>query len=387
VDQCLLRARLELDPRSVGARKPGSETIRSAQGPIVTELITQSSCRDWDEFVARHPEGTPYHLWGWKAAVEAAFHHITGYLIARRDLVSNRICAALPVYLVSSRVTGRRFVSVPFAPFAGPLTTNPEDLPALLNKTLELLGQVTTAFAEVRTRRAESTFAARQFSDSRCFVHHYLPLQAGLDAVFARVHRKSLRIPITKAMKRGLVCKADCTREDISVYYSIYSAARRKLGLPVMPDTFFFALWDEFAPKRYLKLLLCLSDSRPIGAAILLTFKDMTIIEYGHTLPGHRAYFVDPFLDFHAVRLAWERGCHYVSFGRTAATHSGLMTYKRHWGTQEEFLHSYFYPADSATIPRQGPASWKYRAVRRLCLHCPQSMYPLLSRTIYRHMG
>jgi len=361
--------------------------IKSARVPTGTELITQSSCRDWDEFVARHPEGTPYHLSGWKAAVEAAFPHITGYLIARRDPVSNRICAALPVYLVSSPVTGRRLVSVPFAPFAGLLTTNPEDVPALLDKTLDLLGQVTASFAELRTRRAETTFAAKQFSDSRCFVHHYLPLEGGLDAVFARVHRKGLRIPIAKAMKGGLVCQTDCTREDISLYYSIYSAARRKLGLPVMPDTFFFALWDEFAPKGYLKLLFCLSESRPIGTALLLTFKDMTIIEYGHTMPGHRAYCVDPFLDSHAVRLAWERGCKYVSFGRTAATHLGLMTYKRHWGAQEEFLHSYFYPADSATMPRQGPASWQYRTLRHLCRHCPQSMYPLLSRTIYRHMG
>jgi hypothetical protein len=352
------------------------------------ELITQSSYGDWDQFVAAHPEGTPYHLSGWKRAVEAAFRHIEGYLVVKREPVTNRICAGIPVYLVNSPLTGRRLVSVPFAPFAGHLTTNPEDTVALIEKASALFKQETVSYMEVRTRRAENTFWAYRFADARCFVHHYVSLEGGFDEVYSRVHRKSLRIPIAKAQKRGLVCKADCRREDVSVYYGIYSAARKKLGLPVMPDTFFYALWDELAPKGYLELLFCVSDSRPIGTSLLLRFKDATIIEYGHTLPGHRAYCVDPFLDFHAVRLACERGCKYVSFGRTALANSGLMTYKRHWDAQEELLHSYFYPAGSRSIPSQGPsASWKYRTARCLCQHCPESIYPLLSRTIYKHMG
>jgi hypothetical protein len=293
----------------------------------------------------------------------------------------------MPIYLVRSNLTGRRLVSVPFAPFAGPLTTGPEDTVALIGKAAELLTEENASFVEIRTRRADSMFWAYRFADARCFVHHYVSLEGGLDDVYSRVHRKSLRIPIAKAQKRGLVCKADCRREDVSVYYNIYSAARRKLGLPVMPETFFLSLWDELAPRGYLKLLFCLSDSRPIGTSLLLTFKDATIIEYGHTLPGHRAYCVDPFLDSHAIRMAWERGCKYVSFGRTALANSGLMTYKRHWGAQEELLHSYFYPSGSETVPSQGSASWKYLAARRLCQHCPESIYPLLSRAIYKHMG
>jgi len=351
------------------------------------ELITPPSYRDWDEFVAQQPNGTPYHLSSWKKAVEAGFRHIRGHLIARRDPSTKRICAGLPIYLVSSRLTGRRLVSVPFAPFAGLLTTNPEDAAALLEKAFDLFAQETPSFAEVRTRRAEGALEAQHFGQARCFVHHYLSLDGGLDDVYGRLHHKGLRIPIGKAQKRGLVCKADCRREDVSVYYSIYSAARRKLGLPVMPENFFFALWDELAPRGHLTLLFCLSDSQAIGTALLLTFKDMTTIEYGHTLPGRRAYYVDPFLDCQAVRWAWERGCKYVSFGRTAPTQTGLMTYKRHWGAHEEVLHSYFYPAGLETIGRHGPSSWQYRTVRRLCQYCPRSMYLLLSRAIYRHLG
>jgi hypothetical protein len=343
--------------------------------------------RDWDAFVAQHADGTVYHLSSWKTALEAGFQHIRGHLIIRRDPVTGRICAGLPLYLVRSPLTGSRLVSVPFASFGGALTSNPDDAPALLKLAFEVFSQEKPSFTEVRLRRSDSALEALEFGHSRRFVHHYLSLEGGLTDVHRRLHAKSVRNSIKKALKSRLVLKDDCRREDVPVYYKIYSAARKKLGLPAMPQKFFVALWDEFWPKRCLTLLLCLLDSRPVGAALLLTFKDMMIIEYGHTLPGYRAHYVDPFLDWQAVRLASARGCKYLSFGRTSPSNAGLMMYKRHWGTVEEPLHCYFYPSGSGAVDDRPGTSWQSRVVRPLCRLCPQRMYVQFSSAIYRHLG
>jgi hypothetical protein len=339
--------------------------------------------REWDAFVTEHPDGAVYDLSSWKRAVEAGFQQIRGHLFFRRDPITNRICAGLPLYLVRSRLTGKRLVSVPFASFAGAMASNPDDAEFLLARAFELFSEEQPRFIEVRSRRVDSTFEGRGFDHSKHFVHHYLSLAGGLDEVHRNLHAKGVRTPIKKAIKMGLVLKDDCGRDDVPVFYKIYSAARQKLGLPAMPEKFFLALWDEFWPKQRLTLLLCLLNSKPIGAALLLTFKDTMIIEYGHTLPGHRAYCVDPFLDWQAVRLAIERGCKHLSFGRTSPINAGLMTYKRRWGTVEELLHGYFYPSASG---REGPSKLS-RAVRPLCRVCPPRIYSKLSSVVYQHMG
>jgi len=265
------------------------------------------------------------------------------------------------------------------------LTTNPDDAPALMKKVSQLFAKETPSFIEVRMRRSDDFLEAQDFRHTSDFVHHYLPLGSGLDEVHSRLHRKGLRVPIRKALERGLVLRNDCRREDVSVFYSIYSAARRQLGLPAKPEKFFLALFNEFPPGRQLTLLFCLLDSQPIGVSLLLTFGDTATIEYGHTLPAHRSQHVDPFLDWHAARLASERGCRYLSFGRTSLTNAGLMMYKRRWGTQEEALHTYFYPEGAAHGQRE--ASLQYRALSRLCRLSPPRIYHTLSRAIYRHMG
>ena len=88
-------------PRSVRARgrRDDSRTSGTARRPsgspacswptrhemAAMEVRTlQTEDADWDAFVHRHPDGSPFHLTAWRRAVRETFGHTSHYLMAKR---------------------------------------------------------------------------------------------------------------------------------------------------------------------------------------------------------------------------------------------------------------------------------------------------------------
>ena len=46
------------------------------------KLAEDADQERWDEFILNHPKASPYHLFAWKKAIEAAYGHKTYYLLA-----------------------------------------------------------------------------------------------------------------------------------------------------------------------------------------------------------------------------------------------------------------------------------------------------------------
>jgi hypothetical protein len=83
----------------------------------VMEVRTlQTEDADWDAFVRRHPEGSPFHLTAWRRAVGETFGHTSQYLMAKsRDGLEG----VLPLFEVRGLLGDRALVSVPYAVYRG----------------------------------------------------------------------------------------------------------------------------------------------------------------------------------------------------------------------------------------------------------------------------
>ena len=81
----------------------------------------------WDEYVLQHPDSTFYHQIGWKNVVEKSYGHKSYYLLAKED---GEIKGVLPLFFMKSMFFGRKFVSIPFAPYGGVIadSSSVEDL-------------------------------------------------------------------------------------------------------------------------------------------------------------------------------------------------------------------------------------------------------------------
>ena len=101
----------------------------------------------WDEFVAREPGGTFFHLSGWQRAVERTFGYPSHCLAARRD---GRLAGVLPLFQVPTLPWGSALVSAPQAVYGGPVADADESRDALLKRARFLGEKLGVRYIEYR---------------------------------------------------------------------------------------------------------------------------------------------------------------------------------------------------------------------------------------------
>ncbi|MCU0592206.1 MAG: GNAT family N-acetyltransferase [Desulfobacterales bacterium] len=350
-------------------------------------VLSEESYTQWDVFVERHPMGSIYHLSGWKKALEESFKHIRGELVVIWNEAEDGIVAGLPVYHVDSRITGKRLVSAPFANFCEPLIADSEAGGILCDYLIRRYQRNNSGCIEVKARARSAPLVDAKFgiATERNW-HHFLPLDASPELLIKKFHKKSVRVPISKAQKNGLQLRIGTSENDLSLFYEIYANSRKRIGLPSLPYRFFEMLWGVFRPSDRIQLIMCMHQDAAIGASLLLKFKDWVFIEYGHDVFEFRRMNVNHFLDWEAIKLAHNEGFKYLSFGRTSDHNTGLMAYKSHWATSAETFVTHFYPEAFSAVEGEKETSWKYHLARKICKSAPPGLYRILSATIYRHL-
>ena len=52
---------------------------------IEIDILQPQERAQWDDYVYAHPDGTFFHLSGWRDVLEQAYRHPTYYLLAKKD--------------------------------------------------------------------------------------------------------------------------------------------------------------------------------------------------------------------------------------------------------------------------------------------------------------
>ena len=97
----------------------------------------------WNDYVANHPQATPYHQYAWLQSVAGAYRHQTRALMAYSDKV---VTGVLPLVVMSMPLVSNQAVSL-----------------LAMARTLAAIGQRDQAHA--RAREASALF--RRLNDSR----------------------------------------------------------------------------------------------------------------------------------------------------------------------------------------------------------------------------
>lgn len=342
----------------------------------------------WDQFVAGHPYGWIVHTSGWKKVLENAFPHMRGHYLALIDKDSNVIKAGLPLYEIDSWLIGSRLVSIPFATLCDPLISNEAQGDVLITKAAELLNRFKCAHIEIRTHTNNSFFSNKSFGVNEEYKHHYLDLSKGEEALWNNTSYKSIRYLINKAVKHNLQVKYARNDQDLSAFYKLYTATRKRLGLPAQPYAFFKGIFDQFKDSENARILLACLDNRIIYGHLHLNFNGRTSVEAMGEDNAFRNIGANQFLYWQGIRKACAEGYRIFDFGRTSMHNPTLMNFKKRWGTIETNLNTYFFVQGQKQIIRSnGEKSLPYKLIRNICKQSPALIYPSLSRFCYRHLG
>lgn len=330
----------------------------------------------WLRFVCSTPGASAFHHPGWLSLVRSTYHYP---LAAPCVLEGDQVVAGLPVARVTSRLTGRRLVSLPFSDACGPIVRYDDG---------EARTELLRAVSALRQREGlplEVRAAVEDLPGGRVvprFLQHTLEIPAEPGAIERTVVRSSVRRAIAKARRTGLRAERRIDRDGLEAFYALHLRSRRRQGVPIQPKRFILGLAALFAEGLGATVVVR-EGERPVAAAVFLAFNGVLTYKYGASDERHLAARPNHLLFTEAIEWGRTRGLHTLDLGRTSPDNGGLAAFKRTWGAQERVL-AYTWAGEEREDRGEGGASRVLTAVLR---RSPTALTRAAGELLYRHVG
>jgi CelD/BcsL family acetyltransferase involved in cellulose biosynthesis len=331
----------------------------------------------WADFVARHPEATPFHHPDW-ARLIADCYGFRGFALVTHD-DTGAIQAGLPVVEVRHLHTAPKWVSLPYTDYCPPLARAQQEQAELAAALEQASSEAGVRLVEIRGPLAGSVAGATA-------LRHVLALSGDPAEVYAGFHRSQVQRNIRRAEREGLTVRPATGPEDlVGTFYRLHLRTRRRQGVPVQPRRFFRQLWDNVISTGLGSVLIVEASSQPIAAAVFLAWNGTVIYKFGASDAAFWSLRPNHVLFWHAIRVACEQGYRWFDFGRTDVGQAGLRDFKLSWGATEEPL--VYRMLGGKTEPVSVGDGMATRVLGPVIRHGPLLLCRAVGETLYRYVA
>lgn len=346
-------------------------------------LLPENERARWDDFVEHHPLGWLTSLSSWSSVLSSLPNNIKTYRLALVD-DSYEIIAGLPIYLLKSPLLDKKLIGAPLATFFDPLVKTAEELHLLLAAALRLKKKTGSSSIKLKTFKSQEMFDSADFTKDRIFFSHLLPLTTEPSALLASFDRTCIRKKIKKAERYRLEFIAASGEDDVVSFYRLYALTRKRLGLPALPFSFFKGIYDLYSPSGNAHFFLLTYKKKAVASLLVLSYRGRWSAEALGWDTNYKLLSPSVVIYWEAIKFAQAAGGKIFDFGRTSVENKGLLTFKRHWGTQEVQLPIYVFPptiaGESSVLTKAGLEILAHFIFRNV----PLPTYLGLSKMFYR---
>lgn len=324
-----------------------TDTTETTASSMVHRVVPvgKDFAQEWDRFVERHPDGTMYHLMGWREVLERTFGY-DSYYLASID-ADGQLTGVLPLFVMTDILRHKYLVSNPFSNFAGICASSPEARWALLKHAIEIAHREQAQYIELR--QLGSPLVTPPFLESLPAKDSFVTLMLSLDPD-PESHWKGLssrnRGKVRKAMRAGIEAVVD-TRY-LGEFYSIFTKNLRHLGTPAHPVSLFENILSVF-PERSNILVLKIGD-KVVSGMFLFRFRDTIAEPWVSSLREYHSLYVNNLLYWKAIEHACQNGFRRFDFGRSTVG-TGTYRFKLQWGADPIRLYYHYYLNLADEIP------------------------------------
>jgi len=356
-----------------------SEETAANQGPTAIYRVDPLLDPRWKRFSETHPLAAVFHSVPWLEALRRTYGYKPVVLTtsAPNDVLAN----GLVFCRISSWITGRRFVSLPFSDHCDVLASSPAEQDCLLLALGALLREEDAKYAEIRP--LHSTPAGQTgFHPGQDFLLHTIDLRRPAEDLFHSFHKDSIQRKIRRSEREGVTVEQGRSEAVLDKFYGLFLMTRRRHQLPPPPRIWFRNLIATLGD--HLRIAVAAKAGRPIAAIVTLRFRDTVVYKYGasdprfHALGGMHALF------WRAIQDAQLAGLSFMDLGRSDVSDEGLVTFKDRWGSSRSRVQ-YFRNSlhgDSATGTTRGG-----QAARKVFSVMPLRLLGVAGRLLYKHVG
>jgi GNAT acetyltransferase-like protein len=289
----------------------------------------------WDSLVGAHSESSAFHGTGWARVLRDTYGHRPVYFTRFAD---GHVKELLPVMEVSSPLTGRRGVSLPFTDFCCSLRSGAPDY-GRLHELAKAHG-VRRGWKYLECRSGRPVW--KDASPSLAFHGHTIDLAAGEAAIYQRLDG-SVRRGIRKARNAGLQVEFTHTIETVRVFYKLHCRTRRRHGLPPQPLRFFECIAQHMLTPGHGFVATAKLDQAPLAAMIFFRHGRQAIYKYGASDYAFQHLRPNNLVMWESIKFCARTGCETLHLGRTSLTNESLRRFKLGFGAHEERIEYFRY--------------------------------------------
>lgn len=333
--------------------------------------IYQGTKAQWDEYVFHHPQGSFFHLYGWKEVVEKTFGHQSFYLMA---LENNQTVGVLPLFKIKPPWGAPWFVSVPYGIYGGVCADNELAQQALLSKAQELMVEHRAAYIELRHLQPNG-FHLPQKDLYVTFIKE-LPLEPSQCLPnLPRMARKAVRKAI-----RDFGLESDMRSANLKEFYHLFALNKRRLASPSFPLALFKNILQIFPEQS--DILWISYQGKAIAAVMSFFYRDTVMAYYSGGRDEYNPCRPNNFMYLKLMEYGVERGYRFFDFGRTRRDNPGPYQFKISQGFSPTPLSYQYCLPPGGQMPNLTPSNPKFRLAqdvwRRLPLWTTKVLSPLV---------
>ena len=340
-------------------------------------VINPLEYADWDSLVATHVQSSFFEGAAWAQVLNETYGHRPNYFC---EISDGRLHRLLPCMEVSSAVTGRRGVSLPFSDFCGPLSEDGSVKP-LFEAAMEYGRERKWRYLECRNHCDDWS---SERAASLTFHGHVIELECGEDELFKRLDG-AVRRGIRKAESEGLRVDFSTSPEAVSEYFTLHCLTRRRHGLPPQPFRFFRNIARYTLARGHGFVATARLGQKPLAASLFFHSGSEAIYKFGASDYAFQKMRPNNLVMWEAIKRCAASGLARLHLGRTSLGNEGLRQFKLGFGAREERIEyrKYDFTKRAFVTSKERSEGWFNRVFRSL----PLPALRLAGEVLYPHLS
>jgi hypothetical protein len=341
------------------------------------QIINPINNPGWDDLLLMHEGSNIFHTSAWSKSICESYGYTPAYFTVFNN---NHIKGLVPIIEVSSRLTGRRGVSLPFSDYCEPIMESKEQFHNVFNRII--------TFGKERKWRYIELRGGSRFLEDETPSHHYyghnLDLADDEKQILANF-RDSTQRNIKKAQKEGVTIRLSHSLESLDEFYGLNCLTRKRHGLPPQPYKFFRSVYDSIISKGKGFTAIATFKNEPVAGAVYFHYGENALYKYGASDKRYQDLRANNLVIWEAVKWYCRNGYKSLSFGRTEPENHGLRQFKSGWGTKENKIKYYKYDLQKDTFVKD--TAIINPVYNKILKNLPVPILKTMGALLYRHMG